>query len=357
MNRIKSLDGLRAISIILVLIGHCRPTMPPVLAQSLLFDILPGGALGVNIFFVISGYLITRLLIAEKNKTGRNSLKQFYLRRILRIFPVFYLYILVIILLKVFFMPDIINGFTTVAVAGLYLWNYAVFFHFDPGPIGGWFLGHFWSLAMEEQFYLLWPLAFVLAASLKKLKKAVVVIILLMPVIRVGSYFLVPMIRPEIGLMLHTAGDYILTGCLGALIEMSPEFEARYLKYVKSKLIVIVAFFCLLVIDPVLTHYFAGAYNLSVGMSANNLFILIILFWSMYVPSWFQRMLNKKLMVRIGLLSYSLYIWQQLILTPHMDTWLNKFPQNLVVVFLIALLSYHVVEKPVLRLKERFKAV
>lgn len=153
MNRIKSIDGWRAIAIIMVLLGHAYETIPAWLSQNRLLHYLGNGQLGVRIFFVISGYLITKLLIIEKEKNGDISLKDFYLRRVFRIFPVFYLYIIVLILLKIFLVPNIFSSYLLVISAALYLWNYKQYISIPETGNGYWFMGHFWSLSMEEQFY------------------------------------------------------------------------------------------------------------------------------------------------------------------------------------------------------------
>jgi len=357
MNRIKSIDGLRAVSIIMVLLRHGVETMPAILTNNYVFETIANSSLGVNIFFVISGYLITKLLIIEKQKKGEVSLKHFYIRRVFRIFPLFYLYILVILVLKLYFIPGIVSSYTSFVFAGLFLWNSILAFHFNPGEKGGWFLGHFWTLAMEEQFYMVWPLMFKLSANRQSLTRTVFIIILLMPVLRVITYILVPAVRPQIGLMLPTGGDAILIGCLGALVETQADFKERYFRFIQNKWLVYFAFLFLLILGPLLSYYLRGGYGLLFGMSFNNIAILLILLWSIYVPSVFANLLNSKVMIQIGILSYSIYIWQQLFLTPRIDTWFNKFPQNIVVVFVVAVLSYNLVEKPILKLKNRFKGV
>lgn len=357
MNRIKSIDGLRAISIMMVLLSHAGETMPAIVRNNYFLQFFANGQLGVRVFFVISGYLITKLLIIERQKNGKINLKHFYLRRIFRIFPIFYMYIFVILLIKWFFIPDIVNSYNTVLLAGLYVWNYAQFFHNAADPKGGWFFGHFWSLAMEEQFYLLWPVAFGVIASKIKLKKIVVGIIIIMPVLRLLTYVFIPVTRGQIRLMLHTGGDTILIGCLGAIIESEANFKEKYLKYIQNTWLVALSAIFLVVISHLIENRFKGGYDLSVGISLNNICILFILFWCVYVPSGFAKLLNTRLFLQVGILSYSIYIWQQLILTSMISTWFNKFPQNMAVVFVVGIFSYYVIEKPILKLKHRFKDI
>lgn len=150
--RIPSLDGLRAISIVMVLVAHASGTrLFPVPASA--GNLLGLGEFGVHVFFVISGFLITGLLLDELARTNRVDLRRFYLRRALRIFPPYYTYLAVVFLLALagalqLAPRDMAHGLT-------YTSNYY--------PARSWFLGHTWSLSVEEQFYLLWPAVLMLA--------------------------------------------------------------------------------------------------------------------------------------------------------------------------------------------------
>lgn len=155
------LDGLRALAVGGVLIDHFVPK------AHALNVALHWGRLGVLLFFVLSGFLITGLLIDAKGRSGAGSLlRRFYARRFLRIFPIYYLTILAVCIMD--------PGFR--ALAGwhlLYLSNMA-------GPLGGidfGYSGHLWTLAVEEQFYLLWPLA-VLAVPNRRLKDVALTLVL-----------------------------------------------------------------------------------------------------------------------------------------------------------------------------------
>jgi peptidoglycan/LPS O-acetylase OafA/YrhL len=355
MKRIRSLDGLRAISILMVLLSHARKTMPLILRKNYVLFYVANSDIGVKIFFVISGYLITKLLIKEREKTGEVSLKNFYIRRVLRIFPVFYLYIFVILLIKWFFVPDIFSHYSLVFFAATYLWNYMhLFIHMPAGDKGGNIFGHFWTLAMEEQFYLLWPIIFI-KTNKDNLIKIVIAIILIMPFLRIATYFFIPGSRGQIGMMLQTGGDTILMGCLGALIENSPYFKERLLKFLGNKFLIYFVILYLFFISTLITAHLHGAYDLLIGRSIDNIFIITLVFWCVYIPSTLSSVLNSKIFIQIGILSYSLYIWQQLFFRSGIDFWIFKFPANLIVVFLIGFLSYYLIEKPILSLKNRFK--
>lgn len=155
---IPSLDGFRAISILLVIFGHLIINQ---LLPAPLYSILKEvsfGELGVRIFFVISGFLITYLLLKERSKNGGVNLKAFYIRRLLRIFPVFYFYLGIV---------AILNFSLGFQVPSLYFLSAALYIqNFSPWG-SSWLIGHSWSLAVEEQFYLLWPAIFFVSKNLK----------------------------------------------------------------------------------------------------------------------------------------------------------------------------------------------
>jgi peptidoglycan/LPS O-acetylase OafA/YrhL len=144
VRRIPSLDGLRALSIALVLAGH---SIPNAQWDWFLWKVFGNGDLGVSIFFVISGFLITSLLLKEHAEAGEISPSSFYLRRAFRILPPFYAFLVVLLALKRF-------GVLELSLRG---WTEAVTFLRDYLSADDWWTIHIWSLSVEEQFYLLWP--------------------------------------------------------------------------------------------------------------------------------------------------------------------------------------------------------
>src|SRR5215212_7881387 len=150
------LDGLRAIAVMAVLLYHAG------------LPFIPGGFLGVEVFFVISGYLITALLLAEWRQKGRISLKDFWLRRARRLLPALYVLLVVTLGYSVVFLPGEVAGLRDDAIAAVgYVTNWFLvlgresYFESVGRPS---LLQHLWSLAVEEQFYLIWPI--VLAVGL-----------------------------------------------------------------------------------------------------------------------------------------------------------------------------------------------
>src|SRR5437867_3430823 len=146
-SHLPALDGLRAVAVFTVVAAHANSPLH-----------IPGD-LGVSAFFVLSGFLITRLLVREREKTGEVSIRRFYLRRTMRIFPAYYAFLLLSYTLDAHAGQQwgkalLVNTFT-------YTVNYFNAFNHHPSTS----VAHAWSLAVEEQFYLLWPLAFVILAA------------------------------------------------------------------------------------------------------------------------------------------------------------------------------------------------
>lgn len=157
LRYVPGLDGLRALSVTAVLLYHADVSW------------MPGGFLGVDVFFVISGYLITSLLLAEHRSRGGLNIGQFYLRRARRLLPALFLLLGVVSLFTIIFLPDEIRSLRADVVSALaYATNWWQIFQEQSYVIAQGrppLLRHLWSLAVEEQFYLLWPLA--LAGMLK----------------------------------------------------------------------------------------------------------------------------------------------------------------------------------------------
>src|SRR5215204_2185530 len=150
------LDGLRAIAVVAVLLYHADLSW------------IPGGFLGVEVFFVISGYLITALLLAEWHQKGTINLKDFWLRRARRLLPALYVLLVVTLTYAVVFLPGEVAGLRAEVIAAVgYVTNWYLIFgqqsYFESVGRPS-VLQHLWSLAVEEQFYLIWPI--VLAVGL-----------------------------------------------------------------------------------------------------------------------------------------------------------------------------------------------
>jgi peptidoglycan/LPS O-acetylase OafA/YrhL len=168
MNYFKPLDGLRGIAVLLVVLFH--------------YDYLAVGWIGVQIFFVISGFLITSILVNDKQLKFDFFLKRFYWRRTLRIFPLYFGYLLVLAAIFLFTQRPHLFG-----KDWFFLFSYTYNYWWLELPFTGTrAYSHFWSLAVEEQFYIFWP-PIVYFLSRQSLRKTIIALVLLCPIIRVLS--------------------------------------------------------------------------------------------------------------------------------------------------------------------------
>jgi len=339
---IPSLDGLRACSIGLVLVGHSlaylhgEPTAFPFLQISGL------GQSGVDTFFVISGFLITYLLLKENEATGAIGLHRFYFRRFFRIFPPFYVYLAAVAVLSLLgvFRQDLRN----LAIAGTYTWDYI---HHGES----WLLGHTWSLSLEEQFYVIWPpcLAF---WGAKKARTLALSIIALSPAIRLFSYVLAPSYRGNEGMMLHTRLDTIMFGCALALLWKDGRFQDFIDRFLKPWVFAFAAGY-VVVLAPCLSTRFGARYDWTIGYTVRALFITLTLVYVVKLPhSKCGRFLNLAWMRHVGIISYSLYLWQQPFTGPNA----SFVPFNWLPVFACAEASYWLIERPSFKLRDRLES-
>jgi len=342
-GRIPSLDGLRALSISAVLLGHLAGTQhfPPSLAAVIRNGRVDIADLGVRVFFVISGFLITGLLIAEHERSGTISLQRFYLRRTLRIFPAYFAYLAVVALLAAARVVEV-SGWDF-AHAVTYTMNYA--------PHRGWHLGHFWSLATEEQFYLLWPAVVLLIAPRRAFRVALAVVCLA-PLVRLAeAAVLGHAAAGYVGTTFETTADAIAIGCVLALSRDALWTRPRYRWAVEAPwvapLLLLLGALIALRVRP----------GLLLGATLGLVAIMLIIDRSVRLPdSRFGRILNSPMLVFVGTLSYSIYLWQQLFVNRSSTSVLATFPLNIVLTFMAAMVSYYLVERPCLRLRPRLEA-
>ena len=340
-GRIPSLDGLRAVSIGLVLLAHLVGTRSfPLTVES--GQVLALGELGVHVFFVISGFLITRLLLEELGITGRNSLPDFYFRRTMRIFPAYYFFLLVLAALAWGGIVQLTSG--DMAHALTYTSNYY--------SARSWLVGHTWSLSVEEQFYLLWPALVVMAGRRRALWLAALAVAFA-PMIRIASWELMRSSGDGIGHRFETVADAIAVGCVLAGARDWLHQLPSYRRLLASRLFVLVP--CLAVAGSLL--YDHPVAHFLIGISVMNLAIAASLDWCVTFGSGrVGRVLNWAPLVFVGTISYSLYLWQQLFLNRMSGAPTAAFPLNLMLACVAALTSYYLVEKPALRLRRRLEA-
>ena len=322
-QRIASLDGLRTLSIVMVLFGHLWGTNG--FPKNVVTEALAQYAhLGVQVFFVISGFLITTLLLREHKSTGRIDLYAFYRRRMFRIFPAAFFYITVMAI---------------VARPG-YLWwayTYLMCYAGDGRP---WLLGHLWSLSVEEQFYMVWPLALITWFSRRA--TVAIAVFLLAPVARLVFW---QFGMHSIDEYFPAVADSLAAGCLLAFWIDKVRERGRWLTHPVVFTVLGMAVLAIPFMFPRLRLYilFGGV---------APVLIALFLFAAVERADWF---LNNRVMYAGGALSYSAYLWQQAFLNRNLHAWWTSFPVNLLLAFAAAAGSYFVVEKPFLKLGHRTK--
>lgn len=331
-----SLDGLRAVSVALVVLTHT--------------NIFITHKLGVEIFFVISGFLITSLLLREKIDYGFISLKKFYIRRFFRIIPVAFLYITFILLLN-------ITGQLNPEIGWFYFFCAA--FSLANLFNNTWYFTHFWSLATEEQFYLFFPLV------LRKGTRFYLLFVLFFFIAIFTARFFEGTITkkayPDPGDLMHYMHYFIhaikyFEGILiGSLLAVF--LFKNYVGVFASLFKKVLADVLLILSVAVLWKYnnIGGIFNHTLLLTAIAFFILNNLKPSKD-PVFF--LLNTRVFRYIGLMSYSIYVWQQPF--TKFIPWAGAFPGagslwfNMLLLAVVVLVSYNFWEKYFLKLKAKF---
>jgi peptidoglycan/LPS O-acetylase OafA/YrhL len=347
---VRSLDGLRGLAICGVLAVHAG------------VPCFAAGWLGVDLFFVLSGFLITSLICREIQTTGRFYFFGFWLRRALRIFPPYYLYISVITLLILFGFGNLSehHGYTP----GLYLASLWLYF-INYIPQGGiWshqmLTLHLWSLAVEEQFYLLWPLMFVLFRSIRQMLVVSVVLTIAVLIIRAMS-------TGPIQSHLYTRGLPIFLGCTAALY--FAQFKPRVSAWFTNVSLLLALLATLVIAVPM------GLGKLSEDRAHRQIVPVVVACYAVTIAAlWACRsahlanFLGSRPLVYLGKISYGVYLYHMLF---HQLTWyviladinklppLIKFPIRVLtyvgLTVAAAALSHKYFERPFLRLKDRFR--
>jgi peptidoglycan/LPS O-acetylase OafA/YrhL len=323
-HRIPSLDGLRGISIWAVMLAHASSHFSgtPLHIRRVHEVLAPMAYFGVTTFFVISGFLITMLLLREHTRRSRVDLGRFYGRRAARILPAVLFYItIVLVFARVTFSQ------------ALYALTFTTTYFFENAAKP---LQQLWSLSVEEQFYLLWPLAFSL--GVRSAKRSCWVIMFVSPIIR---FFLKHHGYAQYAHLAPAIADSLAAGCLLAFYENRVRAFAR--KYWLSTS----AFLSLCVVT-------AGVAGMVYWWDAVLLWGLIPCLLALVISVAIERrdkVLNAGVLVWTGLLSYSLYLWQQPFLL--FDGPLNYLSARILLTFALAYLSYRSIEQPLLKICAR----
>ncbi len=332
LGRRPGLDGLRCVAIVAVLLEHGR--------------VLPfegGGKVGVTLFFVLSGFLITRLLVEEVDRTRGITFGAFYARRALRLFPA------LTVLLVISVGGSLLRG------SGLGGAQYALFYVADIAKAAGEdmpYLAHTWSLSLEEQFYLLWPvtlgLGLVVLRSRRMLISLLIVGILISTALRIVLYN-GPTDADRVYYAPDTRADALLIGCLLALT-IAKLGRVRLLGP-----IALVSACSLVLLATVSRH----AFFFHVGLSLIALASAVLVAYSLYPRGIGRRLLTARPVLYVGGLSYGIYLYhfvifrngQPLLPGPHVLTFLACAVASVAA----AALSFRLVEAPFLALQARYR--
>ena len=340
-------------SIVFVLIGHSKKVFgfPSFLDHWIRW--LPDGDFGVEFFFVISGFLITYLLLREKEKSYTVNIRHFYIRRAFRILPAYGAYLLILCVLV---------SLTTLKIpttSWIALVTYTVNYINTP-----WIGAHIWSLSVEEQFYLIRPFLFWFFMVKRDSIKASLILLTLPLLIAticrtLGYIFHYPF--PIGYFSFFNRCDSLAVGCLLAFLmafkgRESESFIKRYPKLLLGCAIL------LILVPLILTRLFLlGALTIPFSTTSYAIGFALLIALSILLPNLnCFRWLEWKPIVCLGVMSYSIYLWQQIFCTNPKDfglihtPWFLSFPYWLIPVFIVAFVSYHFIEKPFLIIKKRF---
>lgn len=344
---VQSLDGVRAVSVLIVLIGHL---MLPV-------SLVGISALGLKIFFFLSGFLITRLLFAEAKTYGRIALGHFYFRRLLRLYPVILVYLAVCAAVAAARRQPIDP--LDVASVFLYFVNYRVIYYEHVGGAFTLPVPMLWSLSIEEHFYLLAPLALVLLSARARLMLLVAGGICVVSLaLRLFYAHSQPGIVDTLELYWRseTRFDCIAFGvALSCLTEFSK--GRQIIAHLASRRAFIAGVLLLLASFSIRDNYFQNTWRFTVQGLALFPIISGVVFGEPFPR--INALLNTRALVWIGALSYSLYVWHGSVDFLFAE-WIDQMPAavqsstHVAATFALATLSYYLVEMPVMKLRRRF---
>jgi peptidoglycan/LPS O-acetylase OafA/YrhL len=344
-KKIPSLDGLRAVAVIFVILNHLK------------VPYVPEGR-GVLTFFVLSGFLITWLLLKESEQQGGISIRDFYFRRVLRIFPAFYVFWIIY-----FSLLFIMNGvpsrgeFWDCFTALFYVRNYRFALSSSTH------MAHTWALSAEEQFYLLWPCLFaVLQFDLKKLTRVLIGAIAAVDIYRMILFFNFHVHESWLNYAFDCRIDHLLVGCLLAVL-LKRGTLAQFWGFATSRVWYSLVPFGLIVASIALNFRYHLAYRIAVGFVLDPiltavLIVQVIAFGQSVLWGW----LNSRVVRYLGQVSYSVYLYH-VFANGVVTRLLGRKPTLLVVMAAIGLatilgsISYYLVEKKFLKMKSKFTHV
>ncbi|HDR0697090.1 TPA: acyltransferase [Pasteurella multocida] len=341
------IDGLRALAILSVVIFHIN------------YSLLPGGFLGVDIFFVISGYLITSIIYVDIN-SGKFSFSEFYQKRIRRILPAFFF---VMIFATLFGLYIYHNKATKVELLKSSVEAIKFIINFYFAKSGGYFdldviekpLLHFWSLAVEEQFYFIFPLFLILIVKNPILFRNKYSILLILAILSICSTFIVS--NYNIYYLFHARAIELLVGSFIAIYSIEYKNDLfLYNKFLSllSPLSFFILVACIVFFDKD-TPFFPGVSSL-LPCTATALLI-----YGNTYNKFFTKLFSNKIAVFIGKISYSLYLWHWVILAYMRYIYGSyELPVNwilffLIIVIFLSIFSFYFIENPIRKSKYTFR--
>ncbi|WAC12212.1 acyltransferase family protein [Dyadobacter pollutisoli] len=353
------LDGLRAIAVGLVIVFHWLPDRQGV-------NMIANGPLGVTLFFVLSGFLITRILLENKvdiEEEGIFSLyRAFMTRRILRIFPIYYLVLICIWFLQYNTFIDPIE--TQLYTHPAYYLFYGSNFLIDKFSNWADVLSIYWTLAVEEQFYIFWPLI-IWKVPNRFLKTVVIGVIFLALLTRGVLFFL----ENNAGVLVPTCLDSFGMGALWAIILAEDKAAEKFVRNIRWWAVYgALVFFILCTADQ---RSLFEALFFRTGASIFCLYLVAKASYGTGFKSYFGRFIENRFIRYVGKISYGIYMYHMLIpylIVPlmiklfrrlfHVEVRLTEQSNIILSLFLlvgVAALSWYFVEKPFIRLKKRFQ--
>jgi peptidoglycan/LPS O-acetylase OafA/YrhL len=339
------LDGWRGLAILGVILSHSTGFLfSPEEKQNLLYRGFILGSNGVDLFFAISGFLICSKLLEGEAATNGIRLFDFYKKRIFRILPLYLTYLLFLLTLNVFSLLEIPQN--QIFVSFIFLQNYQI-----PADAWHYALAHFWSLAVEEHFYLIFPI-FLLLLPKNRLPQIVACVCLaaLIAVWRFIDfrYHFLDSVLPNLAFFMRSdvRMDAILFGCIAALLFAYPRARPLLEKA-----------FSLPIWGPMFLGIFLvfAIFELPFSLSIKGASAALLILCTVLQPRFFL-FLEWAPLKWIGVMSYSLYVWNSFFLWPSYLQPVSvfgicqKFPLNFFCLFLVAYLSYCYIERPMISL-------
>ncbi|HCT0529812.1 TPA: acetyltransferase [Staphylococcus pseudintermedius] len=340
------LDGVRAVAVIAIIIYHLNPQW------------LSGGFLGVDTFFVISGYLITSLLLTEYHNTGKIKLMSFWLRRVKRLIPAVLFLVMGVIVLSLIFMPTEIQKVRADSIAAIFYvsnWWYIMqnvdyFEQFAVQP-----LKHLWSLAIEEQFYLVFPIVLLSLLSFIRRLKSIRIIFLILLVISMIAMMVLYVPNENVARVYFGTDTRIQTLLMGVLLALVwPPFQLKAKVNRQMRTMIDTAgvvglailFICFKFVSETNSILYYGGFFLISTVT------LLVIASSVHPSGYFAKFLGNKVFTFIGSRSYSLYLWHySIIVLIHHQFVQGQIPPLVYVVeillmVLMAEFSYKFIEQP-----------